>query len=167
MLQRHSQFFIAPCAALSVRRPQGVGLLRARPYERSGEPSQRPPSPNRLLPFPTCNCRCHRAGIRSPAGGPQPRTANCASACAQLQEQTARRDAIASLPLSQMGPSGSGKTTLLDLLAGRKTAGRIEVRRALLLAARTPSWCSVAVCAPGSPTVCIPPRDPRRESASL
>ncbi len=25
-----------------------------------------------------------------------------------------------------MGPSGSGKTTLLDVLAGRKTAGRIE-----------------------------------------
>ena len=27
-----------------------------------------------------------------------------------------------------MGPSGSGKTTLLDVLAGRKTAGRIEGR---------------------------------------
>jgi ABC-type multidrug transport system ATPase subunit len=27
-----------------------------------------------------------------------------------------------------MGPSGSGKTTLLDVLAGRKTAGKIEGR---------------------------------------
>lgn len=27
---------------------------------------------------------------------------------------------------SQMGPSGSGKTTLLDVLAGRKTYGRID-----------------------------------------
>ena len=27
---------------------------------------------------------------------------------------------------AQMGPSGSGKTTLLDVLAGRKTSGRIE-----------------------------------------
>ena len=27
-----------------------------------------------------------------------------------------------------MGPSGSGKTTLLDVLAGRKTAGKVEGR---------------------------------------
>lgn len=26
----------------------------------------------------------------------------------------------------QMGPSGSGKTTLLDLLAGRKTVGKLD-----------------------------------------
>jgi len=30
------------------------------------------------------------------------------------------------LLLVQMGPSGSGKTTMLDLLAGRKTVGKME-----------------------------------------
>ncbi len=61
---------------------------------------------------------------------------SCAGSCS-CASPVCSPDDLFLLSCLQMGPSGSGKTTLLDLLAGRKTVGKVE--GAILFAGNKPT----------------------------